>query len=113
MSRGRKGVFMALRATEDREDTARGVCLSLPRRAAARPEAGPGLFFKGVHHGPRGRSEFPSLGQAEAYPTNPPAFWMSGKLQLAQPGDGPAFAFGPTNAMKLGLRCSSREWHFY
>jgi hypothetical protein len=45
-----------------------------------------------VHHGPKGQSELRSLGQAEAYPTKPPAFPMWGKLQLAQPGDSPALA---------------------
>ena len=42
---------------------------------------------EGVHHGPKGQSELRSLGQDKAYPTKPPAFWMWGKLQLAQPGD--------------------------
>ena len=64
---------------------------------------------EGVHHGPKGQSEPRSLGQDKAYPTKPPAFWMWGKLQLAQPGDSPALAFGPTKAMKLGLRGSSIE----
>jgi hypothetical protein len=42
-------------------------------------------------------ASFARLDKLKAYPTKSPAFRMWGKLQLARPGDSPAFS----------LRCSS------